>query len=448
MPTFTPPVTDGVPVSRSDDPGDTLWRYYGSWAMGQTVWKDQAGVWHAQTWPYQGGSTTTTHDGDTTTVTAPDEGLATAQEVYLGGHVHEISDAKAVELMDAGFPVGGQLDGEEAFWTDLIINSADNSGWQGADLCQSYDNGSAIVWTFADTGVGTYNPDGFRPDGSFIAVQRNSYVLRDRDTGAHIAQVLPAWTHPDSPSKWWWPKGLTAVGDEYFLVVSEYTSGGFAGVWQRNALLRLNSSFARLDTYNFDNSTGVEWGGVHQDDDFMYVNLTLEGVGHYLGRLRISDMPNESALEYATATSWSSDFADAIRPVDTTGEPVTSTVAGQLTQSGDKWVLAVVDMNDGSIAMYESDLPQGPWRFYHRDPQHKGLPVNVKGDGTVVGTPPATLVHSFPNRYIYYAPAFHPVLFTDTNLVIGYSRGVLGFHDSYDVHASTFGPLFRYLPRP
>ncbi|NIR34905.1 MAG: hypothetical protein GWN07_02310, partial [Actinobacteria bacterium] len=70
---------------------------------GKTVWKDSLGVWHSSLSPYQGGSTTTTHDGGTTTVEGPDEGLATAEHVFLGGHVYTVDSSVAAELVAAGF---------------------------------------------------------------------------------------------------------------------------------------------------------------------------------------------------------------------------------------------------------------------------------------------------------------------------------------------------------
>lgn len=100
MPTFTPPTTDGNPVTDGSHP---LWRHYGAWSTGLTVWKDESGVWHQALSPYLGGDTSTVHHGDTTTTTGPAPGLATAQVVYLGGHVHEITDAEATELTAAGY---------------------------------------------------------------------------------------------------------------------------------------------------------------------------------------------------------------------------------------------------------------------------------------------------------------------------------------------------------
>jgi len=105
MPTFTPPTGEGNPtfIAGKNDVTNRLFSYFGSWAQGQTVWLDQEGVWHQSTHPYQGGTFHIVHDGDTTTVTGPEEGLATAQVVYDGGHVHEITDEEAAALTDGGF---------------------------------------------------------------------------------------------------------------------------------------------------------------------------------------------------------------------------------------------------------------------------------------------------------------------------------------------------------
>lgn len=103
MPTFTPPVTDGRLVGDPFDPSWAYFKFLGSWATGKTVWKDSLGVWHESIEPYAGGATTTVHDGPVTTATGPDEGLATAQKVYLGGHEYTVTEAEATELAAAGF---------------------------------------------------------------------------------------------------------------------------------------------------------------------------------------------------------------------------------------------------------------------------------------------------------------------------------------------------------
>jgi hypothetical protein len=105
--TFTPPTTDGNliadPAKVGSDPAHALFRHYGAWEAGKTVWKDAQGVWHESLSPYLGGATYTTHDGDETTTSGPDAGLATAQRVYLGGHVYEITSQEETELIAAGY---------------------------------------------------------------------------------------------------------------------------------------------------------------------------------------------------------------------------------------------------------------------------------------------------------------------------------------------------------
>lgn len=108
---FTPPLRDGNPMT-SPEAGPTanaLMRHYDNWAQGVTVWKDSNGVFHESLTPYEGGATHATHNlwangvGPTSVTTGPDEGLATAVKVYLGGHVHPITPAEEAELIAAGY---------------------------------------------------------------------------------------------------------------------------------------------------------------------------------------------------------------------------------------------------------------------------------------------------------------------------------------------------------
>lgn len=117
MPLFTPPVVDGYPL---EGDGHPLFKFYGSWAQGQTVWQDSGGVWHANAFPYLGGATYTTHDSarGATTATGPDEGLATAQKVYLGGHVHTVTDAEATALTAAGYGARINIEPQEIHWVN------------------------------------------------------------------------------------------------------------------------------------------------------------------------------------------------------------------------------------------------------------------------------------------------------------------------------------------
>lgn len=109
MPTFEPPLRDGNVMTQAGHPGNALMKHYDAWAQGVTVWKDSNGVFHESLTPYLGGATHAVHNqwsggvGPTSTTIGPDEGLATAVVVYLGGHTHTITSAEAADLIAAGY---------------------------------------------------------------------------------------------------------------------------------------------------------------------------------------------------------------------------------------------------------------------------------------------------------------------------------------------------------
>ena len=104
MPTFSPPTFDDTAWGQPDHPSYPLMRYYGSVKSGLTVWKGQDGNYHQSSYPYAGGATEAVFDnGVRTSFTGPDEGLATASEVYIGGHIYPISTATYINLAIAGY---------------------------------------------------------------------------------------------------------------------------------------------------------------------------------------------------------------------------------------------------------------------------------------------------------------------------------------------------------
>lgn len=77
MPTFTPPpIEEGIEVTHG------LWRYF-KINKGVTVYVDGETV-TTERFPYM-------------------DDLATHEHVYMGGYVHDISDAEASVLTDAGY---------------------------------------------------------------------------------------------------------------------------------------------------------------------------------------------------------------------------------------------------------------------------------------------------------------------------------------------------------
>lgn len=111
MPTFTPPTAPDQPMGYTSEssPSYKLFKFYPQVEAGMTVWKDENDVWHSQLYPYAGGEISRTYDDAADpkyTASAPASGLATAKVVYLGGHVYEITEDEATELIAAGFGAG------------------------------------------------------------------------------------------------------------------------------------------------------------------------------------------------------------------------------------------------------------------------------------------------------------------------------------------------------
>jgi hypothetical protein len=166
MATFNPPVTDGILAadpSRADrDGAHALWRYYGAWAMGKTVWKDQLGEWHEAIYPYQGGET---HEVWTQGVKVVDiadtsvESLANAEVVYQGGHVHIIGEAGDADFDD--LVAGG--------YRDFIVPANALLGSDG-----TFEDGSASTWVGSGSSVAASNAQANRGAWSLLVTKTGS----------------------------------------------------------------------------------------------------------------------------------------------------------------------------------------------------------------------------------------------------------------------------------
>lgn len=102
MPTFSPPIEDGQAWGDTGHDSDKLMRHFGAVPTGKTVWQDQALAWHEQQYPYAGRS--------------DNPGLAQARRVYVGGHVHDITDTQYVELVAAGYQNYLNIANTEMVW--------------------------------------------------------------------------------------------------------------------------------------------------------------------------------------------------------------------------------------------------------------------------------------------------------------------------------------------
>lgn len=129
MTTFTPPVGEGYPWADADDddtdPHDRLFRFYGAIPTGETVWKDEAGVWHQGQYPTWGDEVSTVHDWDGSTESDPSSGLGTAQKVYQGSHTYDITLADALDLIANGFGDGINISDVNGTWTTEQLSKFD-----------------------------------------------------------------------------------------------------------------------------------------------------------------------------------------------------------------------------------------------------------------------------------------------------------------------------------
>lgn len=104
MPTFFPPIVEDVPAVLPETTGVAymLFRHYGPYRRGRSVLK-HGGVYR-------------TYD------TPSDVEVNTAQEVYLGGHIYNITAATADALTTAGYTVYAENtwgDYEDFTWLQL-----------------------------------------------------------------------------------------------------------------------------------------------------------------------------------------------------------------------------------------------------------------------------------------------------------------------------------------
>lgn len=461
MPTFTPPLTDGRLVGDPGDPTWPLYRFFGSWATGKTVWKDSLGVWHAELDPYLGGAVHTVHDGATTTVTGPDEGLATAQEVYQGGHVHPITDTKASELMAAGFTVGGHWDTEEARWSNFAINSVVNKEYKGGDSAASlYRPETTSLWVFADNFIGTVTAGGL-----YIAAlpARNALLVRAADgtiTQSFPEGNFPAWTNPTG-GNWWWPIDIindgAGTGGDAFVACWEVTTGGNFGHLLRNEILQLGIFGNRVASFEVETDGTFFVQAVYKDDTsgFHYLlgleyDLERGGVDTYstntrtftrLARCPIGNLASiASAIQYWNGTAWTSSPAALPRFVDVHGNPIDGTA--DLTKVGATWVLMTMTTATPNLTLWRSPAVTGPWTRFHVTDSLHNPPAG--------GSQPTS-----PSQYAYYLPKFHEHLNPNAaHLVATYNRNIFtaagqtGNPPLTDLHVSTFTPQFVYLPAP
>lgn len=465
MPTFTPPLVPGpAPIGGRSHP---LWRHYGNFDCGETIWKDPQGVWHKQQVPYLGGSSYRNfNDGILVSETFddPNTSLANATEIYYGGSSYEITDSKADELRAAGFFVGGHWDSEELKWQLYAVNSDPNSDYKGGDACASLKRPTnESLWTFADNFIGTVNGFGFYisalPTHNALIVMDSSGVLQNQVfNGSNVA-----FPHADG-SKWYWAIDIggtndgSTLGEDVTVACWEVTSGGNFGHLLQNTLITVGNFGIVSGTFNIS----------HQNETFLVQDMykdTAAGFHYILGleydlarggydnyslrtttyprlaRVPIGSLTNSASWEFWTGTAWSSNGLEAQRLKDRDGNPIRGDSC--LTKVGSSYILASLsNIQNPILSLYTAPSPTGPWRFYANAGQVK-LPVGP------FPIPPS-------QSYAHYLPKFHEHLNPNpSTLVLTYNRNIfsasgpnLATLPLTSIHVSTFTPLFIYAPVP
>jgi hypothetical protein len=108
MPTFKPPTYEGLPWAlhpNKNDAENRLLRYYGGRLTGKTVWKDHEGTWHDSDYTVWGAEYVTFRNGAQISSSTLHD-LFDAEFVFLGGHIYEVTQDVANQLIAAGYGDG------------------------------------------------------------------------------------------------------------------------------------------------------------------------------------------------------------------------------------------------------------------------------------------------------------------------------------------------------
>lgn len=431
MPQFTPPVMqDAVPF----DPTDPLMSKYGGVAKGRTVIKVD-GIWRVLDYPYAG---------------RPDApGLDQADEYFLGGHVYDITEAKADELMAAGFPVQGHIESEEQKWVDYAIGSTPNVAYKGGDGCSSQFQpaGNTYIWLFADTLIGTNTGEYY----DFVLPVRNSLVVQDvnRNITSQVYHNFvngPAFEHPSAPDKWWWPIDLIDEGGTTRVCCWEVEWGGIFGHIIQSSILTLNAFGQVAGVVDLASPTENFFiQNVWEEEDFFYVSgleydVNRGGYDNYhidtqtftrLARVPQGSFNTVAAWEYWDGNTWTSSQARAARLQDNHYTDIVGDTA--LTKVGDTYILAAKGTIQPGVRVFSSPTITGPYRFQYE--------VEAEGGQTMHAKTLAT-----------YLPKFHEHMFPagDHTMVLTYNTNLFGSTGAAitDMKLETFCPNFLYLPVP
>lgn len=468
MPTFTPPLVQGMAqVGGTSHP---LWRHFGNHQGSASVWRDPGGAYHSTMVPYHGGGSYRSFNNGllvANTVDDVNKSLANATEVYLGGSVYPVDDAKAAQLRAAGFFVGGHWESEEDKWTSYVLVSEVDKGFKAGDATAATTITTGSMTSHADTGFGTVDADGFV---TLNGIVKNSVVLQDL-TGVITSQIYagagaqPAWHHPlggvgftvmDLTHTTLDPtSNVVAIG---WSEPTDFTNPGMQGI------VMTCNVFLGADTFS---NVSVEEGkffplSVYNDTTYHYIlgrhpDLTtyqffepisgLFNSGNIRESTRLARVPIGQIMtignwQWWDGDSWTSDQVAACRVEesklqDIQGFPIEGLT--DLTKVGSDYIIVAMSNRSTALRLYKSKNVEGPYTLYHTAmnpdrPPDKGPspPLNTKW------------WNGFPKFQEHKNP--------DANhLVVSHSHQVFVPNAAYPsgpVHASIRRPNFVFCPVP
>ncbi len=481
MPTFTPPRIPGpAPIGGRSHP---LWRHYGNYDCGTTVWKDAQGNWHNSMVPYQGGFNHRNYNGDTFTSTSDTsvDSLANATEVYMGGSTYNITESKADELRAAGFFVGGHWTSEENKWTNYVLASPVNRGFKGGDASSSIQlvADGRTLYSHADTFIGDVDANGFVIGGGVV---KNSLIIRNADGTLDPNQIYaaggasPAWQHPNHPGIGFTPMDMiydgigTAVDNILVVGWAEPTVYGASkgeGLIMRMTVFLSPSSFTDyplvdnpyeiLPSQGKFNVTSVyndSIAGFHyivgRDQDlsrvlsYPFLTFPQGNQTQYvrMARVPLGQLDIPANWQYWTGSAWVTGQEPTVLYEGSKIRDINNNALDGLvdiTRVGNDYILALITARSPAVYCYKSTSITGPYRLYHTADN----PDRVPDSG--FSPPRGTQFWSgFPKFQEHLNP-------NAQTLLISHSHGTFklnGANYSDPNHASQFTPNFVYLPTP
>ncbi|NUP51790.1 MAG: DUF5005 domain-containing protein [Catenulispora sp.] len=330
-----------------------------------------------------------------------------------------------------------------AAFADYQNDRTDPSHWTGADAVYSapMPDGSD-VFLFADTFLGTVNPDGSRSptvsDGGTTPFINNSFVKWNARgfstiTGGTAADPEAQLPPPDS-THWYWTRDGMVLNGTLNVLYAEYKrtgTGAWDFAWDRNVVARFAPGHLEqpIDVTQVPSAANIQWGAwLTRAGDYTYVYGSEDlGAHKYMHVARVNGTDLRKPWQFLAADgSWSPTESASARVNGDGGTSVDVSNEFSVVKHGKVYVLESSLSLDPNIYLSYSCSPTGPF----------------VGRTAVFSTPEfgATGTYGNPNVFTYNSHE-HPELGSDGTLVVSYSVNSFANTDLYK-DASIYRPRF------